>query len=162
MVGQKQATKNPPIANITHAAGMLETDARPAVDATQATPDAIIILIGLTRTTIPPLANRPRAMKAPYTAIVYTDDPDRLAKDFRLHPARTNANVITAVPYGPIVYERIRTIDGLEHASIAQVPIDCLTGTAGTPSEGEALLKWMRQNEPQRRSSALLGKAGSR
>ncbi len=107
-------------------------------------------------------SNQIVVVTAPYTAIVYTDDPDRLAKDLRLRPTRTNANVITAVPYDPIVYERTRTIDGIEHASIAQVAIDCLTGMARMPSEGEALLKWMQQNEPQWRSSVPLGAVRSR
>lgn len=60
-----------------------------------------------------------------------------------------------AVPYDPIVYERTRTIDGIEHASIAQVLIDCFTGNGRMPSEGDALIEWMRQNESAWRSSAL-------
>jgi len=94
---------------------------------------------------------------APYIAIVYTDDPDRLAKDLRLYPTRVGGNVITAVPYDPIVYERTRMIDGIEHASIAQVLVDCLTGNARMPSEGEALVKWMTQNESRWRSQSLRG-----
>jgi len=77
----------------------------------------------------------------PATAVVYTDDPERLAKDHRLRPTRTGGNVITAVPYDPIVCVRTRTIDGVEHASVAQVLIDCLTGMQRMPSEGEALLE---------------------
>lgn len=92
---------------------------------------------------------------APYIAIVYTDDAERVAKDLRLRPTRTNGNVFTAKPYDPIVYERTRMIDGIEHASISQVLIDCLTGNARMPSEGEALIKWMKQNESQWRSSSL-------
>ena len=101
-------------------------------------------------------SNQTVIVTAPATAIVYTDDPDRLAKDLRLRPTRTNANVITAVPYDPIVYERTRTIDGIEHASIVQVAIDCLTGMARMPSEGEALLKWMKQHEERWRRVAVL------
>jgi hypothetical protein len=86
---------------------------------------------------------------APTVAVVYTDDPERPAKDYRLRPTRTGGNVITAVPHDPIVYERTRTIDGIEHASIAQVATDCLTAFQRMPSEGEALMKWMKQNEQQ-------------
>lgn len=92
---------------------------------------------------------------APYIAIVYTDDAERLAKDLRLRPTRTNGNVFTATPYDPIVYERTRMVDGIEHASIAQVLVDCLTGNARMPSEGEALVKWMKQNDAQWRSKTL-------
>ncbi len=67
--------------------------------------------------------------------------------------------MITAVPYDPTVYERTRTIDGVEHASIAQVAIDCLTGFQRMPSEGEALMKWMTQNEQQWRSSDSKGRS---
>jgi hypothetical protein len=87
---------------------------------------------------------------APHLAVVYTDDPDRLAKDLRLRPTRTNGNVFTAIPYDPIIYERTRMIDGGEHASIAQVLVDCLTGNARMPSEGEALIMWMRSNQSWR------------
>jgi DNA-binding transcriptional ArsR family regulator len=102
------------------------------------------------------------AVTAPTVAVVYTDDPERLAKDYRLRPTRTGGNVITAIPYDPIVYERTRTIGGVEHASIAQVAIDCLAGMQRMPSEGEALLKWMKQNEPQSRSRTLIDNTGPR
>lgn len=93
---------------------------------------------------------------SPAIAVVYTDDPERLAKDYRLRPTRTGGNVMTAVPYDPIVYERTRTLNGIEHASIAQVAIDCLAGVQRMPSEGESLLKWMRENESKWRAGALL------
>ena len=94
---------------------------------------------------------------APYIAIVYTDAAERLAKDLRLRPTRTNGNVFTAKPYDPIVYSRTRMIDGVEHASLAQVLVDCLTSNARMPSEGEALLKWMQRNEERWRVAGLNG-----
>jgi hypothetical protein len=33
--------------------------------------------------------------------------------------------------------------------------VDCLTGDARMPSDGEALIKWMRQNESQWRHPVL-------
>ena len=107
-------------------------------------------------------SNKFVSVVAPHIAVVYTDDAERLAKDLRLLPTRTNANVVTAKPYDPIVYERTRMVDGIEHASIAQVLIDCLTGNARMPSEGEALVKWMAKNEPLWRSNALLDGARRR
>ena len=100
-------------------------------------------------------SNKIVTVTAPYIAIVYTDDPDRLAKNLRLYPTRVGGNVITALPYDPIVYERTRMIDGIEHASLAQVLVDCLTGNARMPSEGDALLKWMANNEPRWRANSL-------
>ena len=102
-------------------------------------------------------SNKIVTVSAPYIAIVYTDDPDRLAKDLRLYPTRVGGNVITAVPYDPIVYQRTRMIDGLEHASLTQVLVDCLTGNARMTSEGEALLKWMQRNEQSWRIAGLNG-----
>ena len=92
---------------------------------------------------------------APAIAVVYTDDPERLADMLRLLPTRTGGNVITARPYDPIVYERTWQQDGLVFASIAQVAIDCLTGFSRMPAEGEALLAWMRQRAPRWQSPSL-------
>lgn len=100
-------------------------------------------------------SNKFVSVVAPHIALVYTDDAERLAKDLRLLPTRTNGNVFTAKPYDPIVYSRTRMIDGIEHASIAQVLIDCLTGNARMPSEGEELIKWMKQNESRWRTPTL-------
>lgn len=92
---------------------------------------------------------------APEIAVVYTDDPERLAETVRLRPTRTGGNVVTALPYDPIVYERTWEQDGLVFASIAQIAIDCLTGFGRMPAEGDALLTWMRQRAPRWQSRSL-------
>ena len=92
---------------------------------------------------------------APEMAIVYTDDPERLAKAARLLPAKTGANVVLAEPYDPIVFSRCREANGVRSVSIAQAAIDCLTGPGRMPAEGEALLAWMRRNESRWRASSL-------
>jgi hypothetical protein len=92
---------------------------------------------------------------APEIAVVYTDDPERLADTLRLRPTRTGGNVVTALPYDPIVYERTWEQDDSVFASIAQVAIDCLTGFGRMPAEGDALLSWMRQRTPRWQSPAL-------
>jgi hypothetical protein len=92
---------------------------------------------------------------APEVAVVYTDDPERLADMLRLRPTRTGGNVVTAVPYDPIVYERTWQQNDLVFASVAQVAIDCLTGFARMPAEGDALLAWMRQRAPRWQSPSL-------
>jgi len=92
---------------------------------------------------------------APEIAVVYTDDPERLADTVRLRPTRTGGNVVTALPYDPIVYERTWEQDGLVFASLAQVAIDCLTGFGRMPAEGDALLAWMRQRTPRWQSTSL-------
>ena len=92
---------------------------------------------------------------APEIAVIYTEDPERLAKAARLLPATTGSNVILAAPYDQIVFQRGRTIDGAPAVSVAQTAIDSLTGPGRMPAEGEALLTWMRRNETRWRIPQL-------
>ena len=94
---------------------------------------------------------------AAQTAVIYTDDPERLAKLARLLPTDTGANVVLAQPFDPIVFDRIRTDGSYPRVSVPQTAIDLLTGSARMPEEGEALLGWMERNEGRWRSSSLEG-----
>lgn len=95
------------------------------------------------------------SVAAAQTAVIYTDDPERLAKVARLLPTDTGANVVLAQPFDPIVFERIRTDGSFPRVSVAQTAIDLLTRSARMPEEGEALLRWMQQNAPRWRSFTL-------
>jgi hypothetical protein len=88
-------------------------------------------------------------------AVIYTDDAERVAKAARLLPAKTGANVVLAEPYDPVVFKRVRQADGMQSVSIFQAAIDCLTGPGRMPAEGEALLTWMRRNEPRWQATGL-------
>ncbi len=92
---------------------------------------------------------------APETVVVYTDDPERLADTVRLRPTRTGGNVVTALPYDPIVFDRTWERDGVVFASLAQVAIDCLTGFQRMPAEGEALVEWMQRRAPRWQAPSL-------
>jgi DNA-binding transcriptional ArsR family regulator len=94
---------------------------------------------------------------APELAVIYTDDPERLAKNARLLPATSGANVILARPYDPIVYLRGRRADGIPFVSVAQAATDLLTGPGRMPQEGESLVAWMRRNEQRWMSTELKG-----
>ena len=94
-------------------------------------------------------------------AVVYTEDPERLAEVTRLRRVRIGGNVRLARPYDPIVFERTWTRNNVVYASIPQVAVDCLTGPSRMPAEGEALLSWMRPRLPDRRSSPLRSGAGT-
>jgi hypothetical protein len=98
------------------------------------------------------------SVTAAETAVIYTDDPERLAKVGRLLPTRTGANVVLAKPFDPIVFDRLRTDGDYPRASVAQTAIDLLTGNSRMPSEGEAVVNWMHQNEPSWRSPVLRAK----
>ena len=92
---------------------------------------------------------------APEIAVIYTADAERLAAAARLLPATTGSNVILAAPYDPIVFHRGQTLDGVPAVSVSQAAMDSLTGPGRMPAEGEALLTWMRRNEPRWRSQDL-------
>lgn len=92
---------------------------------------------------------------APEIALIYAGDPERVAKAGRLLPATTGANVILAVPYDRIVFERTRRLEGVAYVSVAQLAADDLTGNGRMPAEGEALLGWMRGNTSRWRASSL-------
>ena len=94
-------------------------------------------------------------------AVVYTEDPERLAEVARLLQVRTGANVRLARPYDPIVFERTWTRDSVVYVSTAQVAVDCLTGPSRMPAEGEALLAWMRTRLTNWRCPPLRGGSGA-
>lgn len=95
------------------------------------------------------------AVAAPELAVIYTDDEERLARAGRLLPVTRGANVVLAAPYGPIAFDRAVESGGICYASTAQVALDCLTGNARMPAEGEAVLSWMRKNEARWRTGTL-------
>jgi len=97
------------------------------------------------------------SVTAAETAVIYTDDPERLAKIGRLLPTRTGANVVLAKPFDPIVFDRLRRDSSYPRVSVAQTAIDLLTGNARMPEEGEALLGWMERNEARWRAETLEG-----
>ena len=45
------------------------------------------------------------------------------------------------------MWERATLIDGLTYVAPSQAAADCLTGNGRMPAEGDALLKWMMENE---------------
>ena len=92
---------------------------------------------------------------APEVAVIYTDDPERLAKLARLLPATSGANVVLARPYDPIVYQRGWRNDEFPCVSITQAALDSITGSARMPAEADALIGWMRRNEARWRSPGL-------
>ena len=96
-----------------------------------------------------------RVRRRPEIAVVYTDDPERLAGGVRLLPTRTGGNVVPALPYDPIVFERTWERDGLTFASLCQITVDCLTGFGRMPQEGEALLTGCADATPKWQAPSL-------
>ena len=73
----------------------------------------------------------------------------------RLRPVRNGGNVVTALPYDRIVFERTWKKNDIVYASLAQVLMDCTTGFGRMPAEADALLAWMRRRAPQWQARSL-------
>lgn len=100
-------------------------------------------------------ASRLAPVAGPEMAIIYTPDLERVVAAGRLLPTEEGANVVLAIPYDPVVFEEVAKVDGVPYASPAQIAMDSLTGNARMPAEGEALIEWMRKNEPRWRTRWL-------
>ena len=87
--------------------------------------------------------------------VVYCDDLGQTAEALALLPAEDGANVALLQPFDSVVWERPTRDGGITYAAPSQVVVDCLSGTGRMPSEGEALLSWMTENEPSWRYPTL-------
>jgi hypothetical protein len=95
---------------------------------------------------------------------LYCDDT-RAARDrLGLIPADEGANVVLLQPFDRVVWDRTTEDAGVTYVAPSQIAVDCLTGTGRMPSEGEALLGWMGENEATWRRASLseLGAANKR
>lgn len=77
----------------------------------------------------------------------YVESPEAVAQELGLRPAESGANVLLAEPYDPVVFEKIRTENGVPFAALSQIAVDLLTGPGRAPAEAQALLDWMQKNE---------------
>jgi len=78
---------------------------------------------------------------------VYVGYPEVAEEQLQLRIAETGGNVLLGRPFDPVVFERTETSDRLTYARVSQVAADLLTGVGRSPSEGEALIVWMKENE---------------
>jgi len=78
---------------------------------------------------------------------IYVDYPEGAEEQLQLRNAETGGNILLGQPYDPVVFERTEISDQLTYARVSQVAADLLTGVGRNPSEGEALIEWMRENE---------------
>jgi hypothetical protein len=92
---------------------------------------------------------------APALLLVYCDDPDSIADSLALLPADQGANVGLLRPFDPVVWTRATDDQGLRYVAASQAVVDCMTGTGRMPSEGDALLTWMMEDESRWRLDSL-------
>jgi len=79
--------------------------------------------------------------------VLYVDYPGAAEEQLELRSTETGGNVLLGRPFDPVVFERTGTSNRLTYAGVSQVAADLLTGTGRNPSEGEALIAWMKENE---------------
>jgi len=79
--------------------------------------------------------------------LCYADDVKKLANILDVRPADAGMNVALVRPLDQVVTDRASQRDGLTIAALSQVAADLLTSPGRGPSEAEALMKWMSENE---------------
>ena len=85
-------------------------------------------------------------------AYVYVPSIEWAADEWGLRPNDTAPNVILLEPKttADIVFTNTsESLSNLKVAATAQVAADLLNGPGREPAEGEALIEWMKQNEPR-------------
>lgn len=92
---------------------------------------------------------------APALLCLYCDKIDVVAAQLSLIPADEGANVVLLRPFDDVVWARSVEMEGVSYVAPSQTAIDCLTGNGRMPSEGEALIGWMLDNEPAWRLDSL-------
>jgi hypothetical protein len=81
-------------------------------------------------------------------ALIYASQPLELAESLDLRQVETGANVLLVRPSDEVVFARLEEREELPIAAPSQIVADLLNGPGRSPAEAEALLDWMRRNEP--------------
>jgi hypothetical protein len=100
-------------------------------------------------------ASKIAPVAAPSLLVVYAMDPRKLADELELLPAEAGADTVLIRPENDVVFVRATRDDGVAWAAPSQVAIDCLSGTGRMPSEGEAVIGWMREHETEWRYRSI-------
>lgn len=79
--------------------------------------------------------------------VAFVRDAVAAAAALGLVPTEAGANVLLVEPKGDFVFERMAEDGGITYVAPSQAVVDLLTGPGRNPSEAEALLEWMRENE---------------
>lgn len=83
---------------------------------------------------------------------LYAPGIESAAEALDLRPADAGANTILLEPVDEFVFTGVRDMAGLRVVAPSQCAVDLLTGSGREPSQAEALLNWMMENEGAWRS----------
>jgi hypothetical protein len=97
---------------------------------------------------------------APAQLVLYTSSPKAIRTEAKLLPATRGANVVLLRPADISQVDRPRLINGIAHAGLSQLAMDCLAGNGRLPEEGEAVLRVMAETEDQWRLPTFPTPAG--
>lgn len=100
-------------------------------------------------------AARLAPVAAPALLVLYTPVADALAAELGLLPTDAGADSVLIQPENDVVFTGCEREGGIAWATPSQVVVDCLSGSGRMPSEGEAVLEWMREDERRWRLPAL-------
>lgn len=100
-------------------------------------------------------AEKVAPVTAPAQLVLYTSDPGLVRTQARLLPASRGANVILIRPADISQIDRPRIVDGVAHAGLSQLAMDCLAGNGRLPEEGAAVLRVMAATEEKWRLAEL-------
>lgn len=76
---------------------------------------------------------------------IYARDPSSAADSLGLRETDSAANVMLARPFDDVVFERTAPLGRFLSVALPQLAADLLTSPGRSPSEGDALLKWMEK-----------------
>lgn len=85
----------------------------------------------------------------PRAAMIYADDPVRLAAELDLREIDTGANVLIATSTFDVVFERTQSYEDVTIVAPSQAVVDLMKGPGRNPAEAQALIEWMEDNVKQ-------------
>jgi hypothetical protein len=100
-------------------------------------------------------ATRLAPIAAPALLVIHTMDPRTLASDLELLEADVGADTVLIRPDNEAAFARAEPDGGLAWAAPSQIAIDCISGNGRMPSEGDALIRWMQENESAWRARSI-------
>lgn len=80
-------------------------------------------------------------------AVLYVEDASRAISELELTVVETGANILLIEPRDPGVFDGTVVEDDLRFVSPVQAAADLLTSSGRGPSEADALIDWLSENE---------------